>query len=429
LIVRILSLAGDYLSDSGGRGDGGGEPLPTPRGIIVTDSAKDLLAIGTMIFCILSLSKHEQGPGPGPGPGPSQREAESLEEIFPRKLLGLLGHPLSEEVADEICRRASESDFPSLVSDPYLSELTSVAMESSLHQSEKQSRKDCPSPPRPSSPLIESRKGSIGRPPLSVVVPRLSLREDLAIRVSTSTPDSVSSTSGDAYQPSWAHPSPDIASHPLTIEHDIEGYSSTLDSPWTKIHGTALTTDESRCLHTPVDSSVDRTKLAAIKRVGRKSASRRVRTANDLPSDTAQEEEWPNGPPPPLLPATANARLVSVGESDFGTRSPSDGPLRLIVTKEPPAASSPLASGSAVTSREDRPPRRRSITAPRPTAAEQSPFAPSFELDRVGEKHPLSGVAVMAADPPPRERVLSNEMPGMPSSPPRPTHGHRHRER
>jgi hypothetical protein len=320
LIIRILCLSSDYLEASGGESNAGLDPLPTPRGIIVSDSVKDLIAIGTMIFCILSLSQRQE----------TETAGESLEELFPKKLLGLLGSPLPELVAEDISRRGLQSDFPSLANDPYLSELSSIAMENSIHQMDEASalkESSSSSPPAlssvPTAP-IEKRKTSLPRSSQAAVassVPKLLLREktpqgEAKIQIHVSTPDSISSVTGEeVYHPSWSA-SPDIASQPLTIEHGIDGYSTTLDSPWTKIHGTSL---EPRSHTPPIDSNVDRTKLTSIKRVGRKSASRRVRTANDLPSESGQSEQWAEGD---TLPATANARLVSVaGAADFGNPS------------------------------------------------------------------------------------------------------------
>jgi hypothetical protein len=410
LIIRILGLCCDYLLTSG-ESHTGLDPLPTPRGIIVSDSVKDLIAIGTMIFCILSLSQRRE-----------EEPVESLEDLFPKKLLGLLGNPLPDVLAEDIYRRGLQSEFPSLASDPYLSELSSIAMENSLHQIDQRLEEPSPSPsPSPSqshatvltpaplsvsisAPPAEKRKTSLPRPsqppvavaqtaasaPVAVAssVPKLLLRERTPLegsrmQINVSTPDSISSVTEEVYHPSWSA-SPDISSHPLTIEHTIDGYSTTLDSPWTKIHGTTTTAgggggglDEDLRSHTPIDSHVDRTKLTSIKRVGRN--SRRVRTANDVPSESAQAtEEWSSD-----LPATANARLVSLGggASDFGNQDSSLPPTPYQPHPQPSTyRASPSHSHSPSVIFESNPneetateamvshlpPRKRAAKAPRP---------------------------------------------------------------
>lgn len=367
LIIRLLGLSGDYLSNTGNNTL---EPLPTPRGIIVTDSCKDLIAIGTMIFCILSTSRQ-------------QDSSESLEDLFPKKLFGLLGYPLPESVADDICRRALQSDFPSLGSDPYLAELSSIAMENSLMQLEQPLK----APPTiihtlesTSSLIVEKPKTPILKPQLSV--PKLLLRgkvQEASIQINTSTPDSISSVNEEMYHPSWTA-SPDIMSRPLTIEHEIEGYSTTLDSPWTKIHETRS--------ETPIDSSVDRTKLAALKRVGRKSASRRVRTANDIQGEVTQSDEWSAD----HLPATANARLVSVGEENFGNQTRnSEEQIDIRTAMDSPIPTQPI-SESQLEKRDiskEFPPKKRTTTKARPkipldpsTLSQNSPAQSQTTRDR-----------------------------------------------
>mmetsp|Transcript_21339 Transcript_21339/g.22063 ORF Transcript_21339/g.22063 Transcript_21339/m.22063 type:complete len:266 (+) Transcript_21339:724-1521(+) len=252
-----------------------------------------------MIFCVLSLSRDDKS-----------QNNESLEEILPKKLPGFLGKHLSNILIDDISKRALQNDFPSLVSDPYLAELSTIAMENSLchHESPLKLSIDetqqvnkintsrySPRPPLPSSnnlPITITSSLPISTTTSSVStissvpsspIPILKLpsqsqdktfQNEISLGYNKSNPITTNTSvttslrlsispsiqkSDDIYLPSWT--SPDITSHVISPDHDIEGYSTTLDSPWPHIH--SVTSDNSSEI--TIESNVDRTKLTSIR--------------------------------------------------------------------------------------------------------------------------------------------------------------------
>jgi hypothetical protein len=349
LICRIVLLAGEYVDQSRFFSV---DASTSPRGNATPESALDLIAISMMILCV-----------------PSAETCVSIEELMQDKIESLLTLPANSPQSLEICRRAMNSDFPSLGGDSFISNLATVAMEASLKNEEiylsmqQQQQLDHVPTPREQSgiPALPTISDSPRRPILvsgsgtsrssdsygtaytdrstencstdgslydskvcSIRVPKMSMH----IQIPPSpSPSSLHESYGLSMRSERENSNRDVTSSESSRATVYSAYSDSYRPSWTPTSDAGIGFNSpvvrtANSIHpegnAEVDSNwVDRTKLTSIKKGRKPGSSRfRARTADEI---QCQSDEWSKGDIV-NMPATAGARMVTMGEDEVNTQ-------------------------------------------------------------------------------------------------------------
>ena len=291
LLSRIMLIAGDYM-------DSCSKAFESPRGNSAAEVAKDTIALALMTLCYSTQIFQRDDSS-------RNDDGNNVENMLPIKLSTVLGIPPQSPLSAELCRRARASDFPSLRQDAYVAGLATIAMEASLENQKSSSdslsgkNEFSPEPYKskrskmsikipdfsvtPIKSVAKSVNGAVEHKSIDNSCARqLYLRPDNGVSVlHNDNDDGMTSCAPtmESYQPSWT---------PKEMGTPLEG-----SSPWALPYNIPSS---------PITTPLDRSKLKAIKKGGRKPGSRlRARTADEalLQDDVSVTNELAK------MPATA----------------------------------------------------------------------------------------------------------------------------
>lgn len=231
LISRLVLIAGEYIYDKYSE-----DALPSQAAKVnaeIIEAASDLVALG------LRLVYHH-----------GNTDSSANASFYKSKMYAAIGFSPPEAVSTDIIRRCIDYTFVSLSGDANIAVYVAKALETSMRSGDVSNAnsilKSC-------SDDHNAEKKSCFR-----------ATNEISAADFRRVPTVDTEMHEQSYEPSWG---------------EAAGVRSSLDSPW-----------QMRS-YTPT-GQIDRTKLTAIKRGGRKPGSRRARTADESSSQDSPAMEW-----------------------------------------------------------------------------------------------------------------------------------------